>query len=108
MEVCVTQGVLCPLSRFVYKILCGSVILVCGGNRVIPTCFFRLYRLNSLCRVYGLLCWFFNFSLVSGMGQNGGASFVRAAGVLCILGRFRLRDPVRSSHSCLRWGSVDV
>ena len=51
-----SHGVLCPLSRFVYKVPCGLVILDCSGNWVIPRCFFHFYRLNPVCRRYGLLC----------------------------------------------------
>ena len=52
---CAVLGVLRPLSRFFYSILCGLVMLICGGNWGIPRCFFRLYRFNPLYSKYGLL-----------------------------------------------------
>ena len=52
------------------EILCGLVILVCSGNRSI----LDLGLFNPLCRQYGSLCWF--FKLISGVGQDGGVSFV--------------------------------
>ena len=52
------------------EILCGSVILVCGGNRSI----LDLDRFNPFCREYGFRRRFFR--LISGVGQNGGVSFM--------------------------------
>ena len=52
------------------EILCGLVILVCSANRSI----LDLDRFNPFCREYGFRRRFFR--LISGVGQNGGVSFM--------------------------------
>ena len=54
------------------EILCGLVILVCSANRSILD--LDLDRFNPFCREYGFRRRFFR--LISGVGQNGGVSFM--------------------------------
>ena len=78
MGVCRSWGIVSSRSFRRNEILCGSVIFVCSGNRSI----LDLDRVNPLCSTYGSLRWF--FKLISGVGQDGGVSFV---GALCPLVR---------------------
>ena len=97
------------------EILCGLVILVCGGNRSI----LDLDRFNPFCREYGSLRWF--FKLISGVGQDGGVSlvghcvlsFVSTSKILCgvvILvcgGNRSILDLNRLNPLCSKYGFRD-